>query len=79
MQKLITGVDLKDTKMIDERLLINVPKATICTMNGEVIIQERNSDKSPFKGKSFVLTSLYDWEIGIDADGATILVPTKKI
>ena len=79
MNKLITGVDLKDTTMIDAKLLIDIPATSSYEKNNEVILQVRNISDSPFKSHSFVLSDKYNWELGIDIDGKTILVPTTRI
>lgn len=68
----ITTGPHKTTLKVDAGKLIDVTSHSM-----DDLIEVREGGTS-FDGKSFWLNNIYNWTIGLDAGGETILVPVLK-
>ena len=66
-----------DVVNIDKHSLLKVNKAGGFSIDG-TFCHIRVRESGEFKGKALYLGDMLDWEIGIDSDNVTCLVPMKK-
>lgn len=70
---------LKKLRLVDENALTEIKKSELVSVTSETITSYlTNRTGGDFAGHAFYLDSCYDWVLGLDSDGCTILVPTKK-
>ena len=59
------GIELMEERLID------IP------VNYTYMVDRRSGGE--FEGRGFYLSGKYNWVIGLDSEGVTILVPLKKV